>query len=1376
MVNSTADNADANPGNGVCADANGFCTLRAAVQEANARVRTVIGFNTAINGQTIVLGSQIQLTSNILIRGNGTTNTVIGGNNSSRIFYVTNGRIGINGVRLTAGRALGGNGGTSGGAGAMGAGAALLVHEGNIGVIDLKVSNCLIDNCTAQGGQGASTNSSNFAGGGGGGGLLSNGDNGGFYAGVPTFFFTGAGGAGGSPNGGGSGSSGSFQGFDISPGSGGDGGFGGGGGGFVAEFSYDGAGGGSGGFGGGGGGGGNGDGTGGGGGGNGGFGGGAGHGGFGSTNGGNGVAGFGGSGASATTGGNGAGFGGAVMVVSGTLTLASTQINNNTAQGGSNGVAANGLGKGAGVFVYDFSTYGAIDGKSNANLVLSTCGATVTFSGNNSANNANGNANVTNGSTINDNENLYGKASTTNNATCTFNTFAAFTFPTLNFVVNSTGDGGDNNPGDGVCNNGSGFCTLRAAIQESNAAVATNTFISFSLPANSTITVASQIQITKNVSINGSGKTNLTISGNNSSRIFYITNGRVNIDNLRLLNGRAQGGNGGISGGGGALGAGGAILVHEGASGDIDLKISNVNFESNQAIGGTGGTIDNTSKRGGAGGGGLFGNGNNGESSFSLNLSGNGGSGGSPNGGAGGERSSLVFGGGQIPPSHGGGGGFGGGGGGGGGGLVAEFNENGANGGSGGFGGGGGSGGNGDSGTNGGNGGSGGFGCGAGRGGNPNGTSGSAGFGGSAVTGTTGGNGAGFGGAIFVVSGDVTVANTMFMNNSATATGGASGKGAAIGVYDFSTYGAVEGKSNAKLTLSTCGSGNTFSGSNASSNANSNATNTGGGVVNDNEDVYGKVFSTSSQNCSFTTLNDIEYLWSNGATTATINNLTPGSYTLSVTDNIRNCTGTNSTVVNAQNPAPNPPTLGSNPNVVYNGVGTISLTFNVANPGSPNVIDWYNAATEGTFLGTGNSFTNNPFTPSPPFPQTVTLYAETRNTTSGCISTSRTAVSIVIRSCSNASPIISSVGTHTSAFTGTDGTYTYYCDANFNLLLALDLSGSGAVVNANQVSIKIDANPFSTNTPIGFLDNPNGGVLLQRKWEVDPATQPSSNVRVKFYFTNAELNALISAAGALLVPTSISTPQELQFYKVLVDKAVPFPNPGTGTNDVNVGEAQFINNGVSSSTSQWLYEAVGSNHAAIYQVTSFSGGGGGTGANNQELPVELLYFKGTLQQQQVLLAWSTASEYNNKGFEIERSEDGKTWKTLDFVEGNGTAIETQTYEWLDKQPFAGINYYRLKQLDFDGVFEYSDVIAVFVPSSDNKDLLLLPNPTDGTITLRLNYPAPIESIQIFDGKGTFVKNITILNEQLDLSDLPNGNYTLVAVAGGKRFIAPLVKQ
>ena len=100
----------------------------------------------------------------------------------------------------------------------------------------------------------------------------------------------------------------------------------------------------------------------------------------------------------------------------------------------------------------------------------------------------------------------------------------------------------------------------------------------------------------------------------------------------------------------------------------------------------------------------------------------------------------------------------------------------------------------------------------------------------------------------------------------------------------------------------------------------------------------------------------------------------------------------------------------------------------------------------------------------------------------------------------------------------------------------------------------------------------------------------------------------------------------------------------------------------------------------------------------QVLPVELLSFEGFSQKNSIFLDWSTATEINNDGFYIERSSDIENWEDIDFINGNGTSLEKQFYQYEDQSPLFGANYYRLKQMDFDGKYEYSNCLLYTSPS------------------------------------------------------------------------------
>jgi hypothetical protein len=94
------------------------------------------------------------------------------------------------------------------------------------------------------------------------------------------------------------------------------------------------------------------------------------------------------------------------------------------------------------------------------------------------------------------------------------------------------------------------------------------------------------------------------------------------------------------------------------------------------------------------------------------------------------------------------------------------------------------------------------------------------------------------------------------------------------------------------------------------------------------------------------------------------------------------------------------------------------------------------------------------------------------------------------------------------------------------------------------------------------------------------------------------------------------------------------------------------------------------------------------------LPIELLSFTAAFQNNQILLQWSTGSEINNDYFSLERSINTFDSEVIGYVNGAGNSSQTLHYQFIDQNPLSGITYYRLKQTDFDGSYEYSEWVAV----------------------------------------------------------------------------------
>ncbi|MEL6592455.1 MAG: T9SS type A sorting domain-containing protein [Bacteroidota bacterium] len=175
-------------------------------------------------------------------------------------------------------------------------------------------------------------------------------------------------------------------------------------------------------------------------------------------------------------------------------------------------------------------------------------------------------------------------------------------------------------------------------------------------------------------------------------------------------------------------------------------------------------------------------------------------------------------------------------------------------------------------------------------------------------------------------------------------------------------------------------------------------------------------------------------------------------------------------------------------------------------------------------------------------------------------------------------------------------------------------------------------------------------------------------------------------------------------------------------------------------------------------------------------PVEYLSFEGEYDNGNALLTWLTAVEVNNSHFVLERSQDSRVFQAVATIPGAGTTTEIQVYEHED--PIASLAqsidrvYYRLKQVDFDGSFQYSNIVELQLAATVNA-VSAFPNPTDGAlfIQFRKAITAPIK-IELYDLSGRLVRSYHFDESrpqkrfELDLGDLPEGMYPCRIVAPG----------
>jgi len=285
----------------------------------------------------------------------------------------------------------------------------------------------------------------------------------------------------------------------------------------------------------------------------------------------------------------------------------------------------------------------------------------------------------------------------------------------------------------------------------------------------------------------------------------------------------------------------------------------------------------------------------------------------------------------------------------------------------------------------------------------------------------------------------------------------------------------------------------------------------------------------------------------------------------------------------------------------------------------------------------------------------------------------------------------------------------------------------------------------------------------------------------KIYNNNINPNALVSGSGINVNGGPFNTPIITQneiygnWWGITIQngttvQAGPNPNLGnienTDTTDdgLNIfyGNIQGIDtfdvynnctNDIYAQNNDWkvydstliethVYHKVDNNLHGLIKFMPFSA----------SIPVELTSFTANVVEGNVVLNWITATELNNSGFEIQRLKDSKIerlndWETVGFVKGNGTSTEVHNYSFVDKNTNEGKSYYRLKQIDFDGSFDYSKTVEVdlslpIIFSLEQN----YPNPFNPST--KINYSIKEKSnveLKIFDLLGSEIA--TLVNEE-----------------------------
>jgi predicted RecA/RadA family phage recombinase len=221
--------------------------------------------------------------------------------------------------------------------------------------------------------------------------------------------------------------------------------------------------------------------------------------------------------------------------------------------------------------------------------------------------------------------------------------------------------------------------------------------------------------------------------------------------------------------------------------------------------------------------------------------------------------------------------------------------------------------------------------------------------------------------------------------------------------------------------------------------------------------------------------------------------------------------------------------------------------------------------------------------------------------------------------------------------------------------------------------------------------------------------------------------------------------------------AVSFNN-GTGNRIMTSPDGINWTIRTSAADNNWRSVTVGN---GIFVAVANTGSGNRvmtSGTIPSVLPVRFSSFSGKNINNSNQLQWQTNSETNNNQFDIERSRDGHTFENAGSIPGAGNSTSIKHYSFTDSSPFSGTNYYRIKQTDFDGRFEYSKIIALI--NKENKSLSIFPNPAEDRVFIsglkNKNAAFTISN----DAGQVMLKGKIDENNSISVATLKTGRYTI----------------
>ncbi|MFM2283044.1 MAG: hypothetical protein RL222_548, partial [Bacteroidota bacterium] len=420
------------------------------------------------------------------------------------------------------------------------------------------------------------------------------------------------------------------------------------------------------------------------------------------------------------------------------------------------------------------------------------------------------------------------------------------------------------------------------------------------------------------------------------------------------------------------------------------------------------------------------------------------------------------------------------------------------------------------------------------------------------------------------------------------------------------------------------------------------------------------------------------------------------------------------------------------------------------------------------------STADNPtFTVSPS--QTTTYYVRGKNI---CNTSAALSVTAVVSGDQNANGVLATA-TSTRTCVVNDNLWHYFRNSTGQIIAAINSNGQ----NLGNVTMTVTVETVTHDGSYLSPKHGNGGFgrngdcfgqpeLSMRRWyTITPQFQPAagSPSTIRLFFTpldyanySSEINTW-RPAFAPAYTLCYGTTANAEDLAVSKDESADIPIASTS-----------LNGGPNNSTQYEL------------SIPSFSTfrfhTNGGIG---DPLPVELMSFTGYHESLRNTLIWKTASESNTDRFDIEKSIDGSNWQYIGMQKAAGTTTSPMDYTFYDNVPVMGNNYYRLKIVDNDASYEYSNIINIKVGETEvNGIASVYPNPTDNEVTVVIqttNAQNTVVSISNVLGQEVMSVPVSLVSGvnkvQLQTSGLPAGTYMISYTdQNAKRYTEKLMKK